>query len=163
MRPVMRKNGRGTPGKRRLRYSPSMGSVFTMIIDGELPGRFVWKDERCVAFLSINPLAPGHTLVVPREEVDHWIDLDPDLLRHLIDVSQKIGNALNIGFKPVKVAMMIAGLEVPHAHIHVVPMEGMHDLDADNADLAPNPDDLDAAADRIRAALRALDHPEVSA
>ena len=143
-------------------YSPSMGSVFTMIIDGELPGRFVWKDERCVAFLSINPLAPGHTLVVPREEVDHWIDLDPDLLRHLMDVSQKIGNALNIGFKPVKVAMMIAGLEVPHAHIHVVPMEGMHDLDADNADLAPNPDDLDAAADRIRAALRALDHPEVS-
>lgn len=133
-----------------------------MIINGELPGRFVWSDDRCVAFLSINPLAPGHTLVVPRDEVDHWIDLDPDLHEHLMNVSQKIGKALDLGFKPGKVALLIAGLEVPHAHIHVVPIEGMHDLDADNADLAPNPDDLDAAADRIRAALRALEYPEVS-
>lgn len=139
-----------------------MASVFTMIIDGDLPGRFVWQDDRCVAFLSINPMAPGHTLVVPREEVDHWIDLDEGLARHLMEVSQKIGNALNYGFKPNKVAMMIAGLEVPHAHIHLVPIEGMHDLDADRADLAPNPDALDAAADRVRAALRALNHPEVS-
>jgi histidine triad (HIT) family protein len=139
-----------------------MASVFTMIINGELPGRFVWKDERCVAFLSINPMAAGHTLVVPREEVDHWIDLEPGLLQHLMEVSRKIGIALNVGFKPEKVGMMIAGLEVLHAHIHLVPMEGMHDLDADSADLAPNPDDLDAAADRIRAALRALDHPEVA-
>ena len=139
-----------------------MGSVFTMIINGELPGRFVWKDDRCVAFLSINPLAPGHTLVVPRLEIDHWVDLDVDLLQHLMEVAQKIGGALNIGFKPAKVGLMIAGLEVPHAHIHVVPMAGEHDLDADSADLAPNPDDLDAAADRIRAALRALGHAEVS-
>ena len=133
-----------------------------MIINGELPGRFVWKDERCVAFLSINPMAAGHTLVVPRDEVDHWIDLEPDLMQHIMEVSRKIGVALNIGFKPAKVGMMIAGLEVPHAHIHLVPMAGMHDLDADSADLAPNPDDLDAAADRIRAALRALDHPEAA-
>ncbi len=139
-----------------------MASVFTMIIDGELPGRFVWKDDRCVAFLSINPMAAGHTLVVPREEIDHWIDLDADLANHLIGVSQKIGKALDLGFKPRRIGLMIAGLEVPHAHIHVIPMEGMHDLDADNADLAPNPDDLDAAADRVRAALRALVYPEVS-
>ncbi len=133
-----------------------------MIIDGELPGRFVWKDDRCVAFLSINPLAPGHTLVVPREEVDHWIDLEDGLMQHLMEVSKKIGVALNLGFKPAKVGMMIAGLEVPHAHIHLVPMAGEHDLDADSADLAPNPDHLDAAADRVRAALKALGHPEVS-
>jgi diadenosine tetraphosphate (Ap4A) HIT family hydrolase len=139
-----------------------MASVFTMIINGELPARFVWKDERCVAFLSINPMAAGHTLVVPIEEIDHWIDLEPDLVAHLMDVSQKIGKALDLGFEPRRVAMMIAGLEVPHAHIHVIPMEGMHDLDADNADLAPNPDDLDAAADRIRAALRALDYSGVA-
>jgi diadenosine tetraphosphate (Ap4A) HIT family hydrolase len=139
-----------------------MASVFTMIINGELPGRFVWKDDRCVAFLSINPLAPGHTLVVPRAEIDHWIDVDDELLQHLVDVSKKIGAALNLGFKPVKVGMMIAGLEVPHAHIHLVPMAGEHDLDADNVNLAPNPDDLDAAADRVRAALTALGHPEVS-
>ena len=139
-----------------------MASVFTMIIDGQLPGRFVWKDELCVAFLSINPLAAGHTLVVPREEVDHWIDLDPELANHLMAVSQKIGLALDLGFKPKRVALMIAGLEVPHTHLHVVPIDGMHDLDADTADLAPNPEDLDAAADRVRAALRALGHPEVS-
>lgn len=133
-----------------------------MIIEGELPGRFVWKDDKCVAFLSINPLSSGHTLVVPRDEIDHWIDLDDDLLQHLMGVSKKIGEALNLGFKPVKVAVMIAGLEVPHAHIHVVPMMGEHDLDVDNANLAPDPDELDAATDRIRAALRALGHPEVA-
>ena len=138
-----------------------MASVFTMIINGELPARFVWKDERCVAFLSINPMAKGHTLVVPRDEVDHWIDLDEELTNHLMGVSRKIGKALDLGFKPKKIGLMIAGLEVPHAHLHVIPMEGMHDLDADNADLAPNPDDLDAAADRLRAALKALDYPEV--
>ncbi|MCP4308192.1 MAG: HIT family protein [bacterium] len=139
-----------------------MASVFTMIIDGQLPGRFVWKDERCVAFLSINPLAPGHTLVVPREEVDHWIDLDPELTNHLTSVSQKIGQALDLGFKPKRIGLMIAGLEVSHTHLHVVPIVRMHDLDADAADLAPDPDDLDAAADRVRAALRTLGHPEVS-
>jgi histidine triad (HIT) family protein len=139
-----------------------MASVFTMIINGELPGRFVWKDDKCVAFLSINPLAAGHTLVVPREEVDHWIDLEPELAAHLMEVSRKIGHALDHGFKRARVALMIAGLEVPHAHIHLVPIDGMYDLDADRADLAPNPAELDAAADRLRAALRALDHPEVS-
>ena len=139
-----------------------MASVFTMIINGELPARFVWKDDRCVAFLSINPMAPGHTLVVPRVEVDHWIDLEPDLADHLMAVCQKIGKALDLGFRPKKVGLMIAGLEVPHAHIHVIPMEGMHDLDADRADLAPDPDGLDAAADRVRAALRALEFSGVS-
>ncbi|MCP3999147.1 MAG: HIT family protein [bacterium] len=139
-----------------------MASVFTMIINGELPARFVWKDDLCVAFLSINPMAPGHTLVVPREEVDHWIDLDPDLVNHLMGVCQRIGKALDLGFRPSKVGLMVAGLEVPHAHIHVIPMEGMHDLDADRADLAPDPDALDAAADRVRAALRALEYSGVS-
>ncbi len=70
-----------------------MPSVFSLIIAGEIPGEFVWKDDRCVAFLSINPLAPGHTLVVPREEVDHWIDLDPALTAHIMGVAQVIGQA----------------------------------------------------------------------
>jgi len=139
-----------------------MASVFTMIINGELPGRFVWKDDRCVAFLSINPLAPGHTLVVPREEIDHWIDLDPDLMNHLIGVAQKIGIAQQQAFDPVRIGLLIAGLEVPHAHVHVTPMRGAHDLDFENQDLAPNPDDLDAAAARLRDALRGLGHPEVA-
>lgn len=133
-----------------------MSSVFTLIINGDLPGRFVWKDDRCVAFLSINPLAPGHTLVVPRDEVDHWIDLDPDLLTHLTSVAQTIGMALQAGFEPIKVGTMVAGLEVPHVHIHLVPMRGVHDLDFANADPAPDPAALDAAAEIVRAELRAL-------
>lgn len=133
-----------------------------MIIDGQIPGRFVWKDDLCVAFLSINPMAPGHTLVVPRAEVDHWIDLEPDLVGHLMAVCQKIGVALDQAFSPAKVAMMIAGLEVPHAHIHLVPIEGMHDLDAGRAELDPDPAALDRAAAQIRAALRNLGHVEIS-
>ena len=130
-----------------------MPTIFTRIIDGELPGRFVWRDDRCVAFLSINPLRPGHVLVVPREEVDHWLDLDADLLNHLMGVSQTIGAALQAAFTPVKVGLMLAGLEVPHVHIHVVPIDGVNDLDFANADMDPDPAELDAAADRIRSAL----------
>jgi histidine triad (HIT) family protein len=131
-----------------------MASVFTMIINGELPGRFVWKDDRCVAFLSINPLAPGHTLVVPRQEIDHWVDADAGLLGHLTMVSRDIGAALQTAFSPIRVGMMIAGLEVPHLHVHLVPINGVHDLDFANADPSPDPADLDAAAAAIRQALR---------
>ncbi len=133
-----------------------MATVFTMIMNGDLPGRFVWKDDRCVAFLSINPLAPGHTLVVPREEVDHWIDAGEELLDHVMGVARIIGNALQGAFSPVKVGMMIAGLEVPHLHLHLVPINAVHDLDFANADPSPDPADLDAAADAIRSSLRAV-------
>ena len=130
-----------------------MPSLFTRIIDGELPGRFVWRDDRAVAFLSINPLQPGHTLVVPVAEVDHWIDLDPDLAAHLMLVARRIGQAAQTAFSPVKVGLMVAGLEVPHVHLHVVPIRGVHDLDFANADPSPDPAALDDAADRLRAAL----------
>jgi histidine triad (HIT) family protein len=133
-----------------------MASVFTLIIDGDLPARFVWKDDECVAFLSINPIAPGHTLVVPRREVDHWIDLDPALLAHLTEVSRRIGRALQYGFGSKKVGLIVAGLEVPHAHIHLVPIEAERDLRFENADPDPDPGALDAAAETIREALRAL-------
>ena len=131
-----------------------MPTVFTKIIQGELPGRFVWRDERCVAFLSIAPLRPGHVLVVPRDEVEHWIDVEPQLWTHLMGVSQTIGAALERAYKPSKVGLMLAGLEVPHVHIHLVPINGVHDLDFANADTDPDPADLDAAADTIRGALR---------
>ncbi len=132
-----------------------MASIFTRIIGGELPGRFVWRDDLCVAFLSINPLKLGHTLVVPRDEVDHWIDLDPDLARHLTSVAQTIGKALATGFKPAKVGLMIAGLEVPHVHLHVLPIDAVRDMDFANADKSPDPAGLDRAAQTIRAELRA--------
>ena len=139
-----------------------MASIFTMIINGDIPGRFVWQDDRAVAFLTIAPLRPGHTLVVPRDEVEHWVDLDPGLLAHLTAVSQAIGKAIDTAFHPEKVGMMIAGLEVPHVHLHVVPIDTVHDLDFANADTDPSPDSLDDAAARIRAALRTLGYEQVA-
>jgi len=139
-----------------------MPTLFTRIINGELPGRFVWRDERCVAFLSIAPLKPGHTLVVPRQEVDHWIDLSPDLARHLMGVAQSIGKALQHGFKPARVGLMIAGLEVLHTHIHVVPIDAINDLDFANQDRDARPEDLERAAQTVRASLRALGCREVA-
>ena len=139
-----------------------MATLFTKIINGELPGRFVWRDDRVVAFLTIAPLKPGHVLVVPIEEVDHWIDLEPDLLAHLMQVSQTIGRAVDRAFTPEKVGMMIAGLEVPHVHVHVVPMSGVRDLDFANADPDPSPESLDEAAESIRTALAALDDEKLN-
>ena len=139
-----------------------MATIFTRIIDGELPGRFVWRDDRCVAFMSINPLQPGHTLVVPIEEVDHWLDLDPELLAHLTEVAQTIGQAIQRAFQPIKVGLMLAGLEVPHTHFHLVPIRGMHDLDFANADPDADAEALENAAQRIRAELRAAGVDEVA-
>ncbi|MFO7778880.1 MAG: HIT family protein [Nitriliruptoraceae bacterium] len=135
-----------------------MASVFTRIIDGELPGRFVWRDEQVVAFLSIGPLAPGHTLVVPRVEVDHWIDLDPATWQRVGAVTQTIGRALQAAFDPPRIGTAIAGFEVPHCHVHVVPLRELADLDFARVDPDPDPAELDEAAERIRSALRELGH-----
>jgi histidine triad (HIT) family protein len=139
-----------------------MVSVFSRIIAGELPARFVWKDESCVAFLSIRPLRPGHALVVPRAEIDHWLDLDTALLDHLFETAQAIGKAQMAGFKPARIGVMLAGLEVPHCHIHVVPIRGVHDLDFGNQDPNPDPALMDAAAQTLRSELRKLGYTEVS-
>jgi histidine triad (HIT) family protein len=133
-----------------------MPTIFTRIIDGELPARFVWRDDRCVAFLANRPLRPGHTLVVPRKEIDHWIDLEPSLLGHLMETAQAIGRAQMAGFKPERIGVMLAGLEVPHCHIHVVPIRGLHDLDFGNQDPNPNPAMMDAAAATLSRELREL-------
>jgi len=137
-------------------------SIFSRIIDGELPGRFVWKDESCVVFLSNRPLRPGHALVVPRAEVDHWIDLEAGLLAHLTETAQAVGKAQMAGFKPIRIGMMVAGLEVPHCHIHVVPIRGVHDLDFGNQDPDPDPAMMDDAAATIRRELNKLGYAEVS-
>lgn len=139
-----------------------MATIFTRIIAGELPGRFVWRDERCVAFMSIAPLQPGHTLVVPIEEVDHWLDLDTDLHLHLMEVAQVIGQAIQQAFNPTKVGLMLAGLEVPHCHVHLVPIRGVHDLDFANADTNATGEAIAEAAEAIRTALRAAGAPGVT-
>ena len=133
-----------------------MPTVFTRIIDGEIPGTFVWRDDQCVAFLSINPVNPGHTLVVPRAEIDEWTDLEPDAAAHLMIVAHAIGNAVNRAFLPTRVGLLIAGLEVPHTHLHVMPIHsGESDLHLDRAGTA-TPDELEANAEKIRAALTDL-------
>lgn len=131
-------------------------TLFSKIIDGDLPGRFVYADDRAVAFLTINPLAPGHTLVVPREPIDHWIDLPDDLAAHLMVVAKTVSHAIQAGFSPAKVALMIAGLEVPHVHLHVSPIHALGDMDFANADPDPSPASLDEAAATIRQELAVL-------
>jgi diadenosine tetraphosphate (Ap4A) HIT family hydrolase len=135
-----------------------MPTVFTRIINGELPGQFVWTDEACVAFLSINPIRRGHALIVPRAEVDHWIDLEPGLAAHLMGVAQHVAKAQQAAFRPVRVGMIIAGFEVPHTHLHVIPVEDMGGLDFANAATSVDPAELAAAAEAIRAELRRAGH-----
>jgi|SRR5690348_2259868 len=139
-----------------------MATIFTQIIEGKLPARFVWKDDQCVVFLSNRPLRPGHALVVPRREIDHWIDLDPELLCHLAEVAQSIGRAQMAGFTPERIGMMLAGLEVPHCHFHVVPIRGLHDLDFGNQDPNPPAKMMDDAAETIRRELRRLGYTQAS-
>jgi histidine triad (HIT) family protein len=139
-----------------------VASVFTRIIRGELPARFVWQDRECVAFLSIAPLRPGHTLVVPRLEIDHWVDADPGLLSHLTTTARVIGKAQMAAFHPTRIGMVIAGLEVPHLHLHVVPIRGMQDLNFANADTKPEAGMMDAAAAAIRNELRGMGFEESS-
>ncbi len=137
-----------------------MPSVFTRIIEGELPGRFVWRDDVVVAFLSIGPLSPGHTLVVPRVEVDHWLDLDAATWQRVSEVTRIVGQAIQEAFDPPRVGTAIAGFEVPHCHVHVAALRELADLDFSRIDRDPNPAALDAAAQRLRAALRTLGHEE---
>jgi histidine triad (HIT) family protein len=131
-------------------------SLFTRILEGELPGRFVWRDARCGAFLTVAPIRPGHVLVVPRAEVDHWIDLDPELAHHLLDVARTLGRAIQHGFRSTKVGLIIAGLEVRHVHLHLVPIDRLEDLDFARQDENARPEDLDRAAETIRDGLRDL-------
>ncbi len=136
-----------------------LATVFTRIIEGEVPARFVWRDDSCAAFLNVTPLAPGHTLVVPKEETVHWIDLGPGLAAHLMSVSQAIGKAIRRGFEPEKVGLMIAGLEIPHAHVHVWPIHGPMSFPINPGEEdPPDPDweKLDEAAGSIRRALKDL-------
>jgi histidine triad (HIT) family protein len=138
-------------------------TIFTRIIEGELPGRFVWRDPDVVAFLSINPLRHGHVLVVPRAEVDHWLDLDVALAQRCTAVAHAVGQAQQRAFGATRVGLVIAGFEVPHAHVHVFPADTMGDFDFAHAARSPDPTELDAAADAIRRELSALGHAEASA
>jgi histidine triad (HIT) family protein len=139
-----------------------MTGVFSRIIAGELPATFVWRDDRCVAFMSINPIATGKTLVVPVQEVDDWLDAPADLVAHLFDVSRVIGLAQREAFECRRIGVIIAGYEVPHTHIHVIPTNSMADVAFANAALSVERDELEAAAAALRHALRAAGRAEAT-
>lgn len=135
-----------------------MSSIFTRIINGEIPGHFVWRDSECVAFMDIQPISKGHLLVVPRQETDRWHDLPPQTAAHLFAVAHKIAAALDQLSERSRVGLMIAGFDVPHTHIHLMPADSMAQFDPKNADKNARPEDLDTMAGKIRDALRALGH-----
>lgn len=139
-----------------------MPTIFTRIIDGEIPSRMVWEDDHCVSFLDVRPLAPGHCLVVPRVEVDHWTDLDPEVAAHLTTVAQAVGRAQRQVFDPVRIGLLVAGFEVPHVHLHVIPARSMANFDFANADPSPDTAALDAHLVSLRAAMVAAGHRQVS-
>jgi diadenosine tetraphosphate (Ap4A) HIT family hydrolase len=131
-----------------------MASVFSKIMAGELPGHFVWQDEQAVGLMTIAPIRPGHVLVIPRQEIDHFDDLPPELAGHLMQVSQRIAKAQKAAYPCLRVGMMIAGVEVPHTHLHLLPIDRVGDLDFSHAAPAEAAT-LAAEAERIRSALRA--------
>ena len=130
-------------------------TIFDRILDGEIPCHRVYEDDHVLAFLDINPLAPGHTLVIPKVEIDQWTDLEPELVAHLMDVAHTVARAQKSVVPCERVGLMIAGFEVPHTHIHVVPLASMANLDFRNADTSPKADELDAMADKLRDAIAA--------
>ncbi|WP_406724529.1 HIT family protein [Streptomyces sp. GD-15H] len=130
-----------------------MPTLFTKIINGELPGRFVWTDDRAVAFLTIAPVTAGHTLVVPREEIDDWTTVEPDLMSHLMVVSGRIGAAVRRAFDAPRAGLVVAGFEVPHCHLHVFPAWGLDDFDFRRANSNVPAAELDEAHTRILAVL----------
>ncbi len=132
-----------------------MATVFSKILRGEIPSSFVMRDELCAVFLSINPLARGHALVVPVAEVEHWIDLPEDLALHLFAVARRVGRAQQAAFGCERVGLIVAGYEVPHTHLHVIPTTSMDQLAFANAAASVDRGDLDAAAAAIRAHLDA--------
>ena len=129
-----------------------MATIFTKIIEGEIPGQIVYSDDVCAAFMDIEPLTVGHVLLVPRAEIDHWIDLDAETTAHLMAVASRIGHAQMKVVRRERIGVIIQGFEVPHAHIHVFPADTAEDFDV--ARRGPRgSEDLAADAEALRAEL----------
>ncbi|MGC2939695.1 MULTISPECIES: HIT family protein [unclassified Brevibacterium] len=133
-----------------------MATLFTKIINGEIPGTFVHQDDKCVAFLDVAPMTEGHVMVVPREEISHWIDADQELLDHLTAVARTIGEAQKRAFDCERIGLLIVGYEVPHLHIHVLPTNSMDDFDISDRAPMQTPEQLEVPAEKIRQALSEL-------
>lgn len=131
-----------------------MSTVFTLILNGSIPGTFVYRDDKCAAFMSINPIADGHVLVVPVSEIDHWIDMSHDLSQHLFSVSHTLSRALMKAFPCERIGMMIAGYEINHCHIHLIPTTSISDFNFANAATSVERELLEEHAAKIVAALQ---------
>jgi histidine triad (HIT) family protein len=131
-----------------------MSSVFTQILAGDIPGRFLYRDDRAAAFLTIAPLNPGHVLVVPVAEIDHWDDLDAELAAYVFQLAQRVAKAIKQVYDPTRVALIIAGLEVPHAHLHVVPIDSEAELSFSRARTDVPAAELDEVQRKLTAAFR---------
>lgn len=130
-----------------------MGSIFTKIINKEIPGHIVAEDDNFIAFLDINPLVKGHCLVVPKVEVDYIFDLDDQRLADLMVFSKKVAKGIKKAVPCLRVGVAVIGLEVPHTHIHLVPLNSMNDINFSQPKLSPSNDELKSAAEAIRKQL----------
>jgi histidine triad (HIT) family protein len=131
-------------------------TLFSRIIQGQIPGTFVYRDDFCVAFMTINPITTGHLLVVPIDEIDEWTDLPSELSSHLFKVAAQISEAQKIAFKCARIALIIAGYEIPHCHLHLIPSNSMADLNFENAITSSNRNDLEQSSALIIAELRRM-------
>ena len=130
-----------------------MPSIFSKIVSGEIPSYKIAEDSRFFAFLDINPLAEGHTLVIPKQETDYLFDLDDDLYKDLFLFSKKIAIAIKKAFPCKKVGIAVVGLEVAHAHIHLIPLNGIYDIDFKKPKLKFSKEEFEQISLRIKQAL----------
>ena len=130
-----------------------MPTLFTKIINGELPAKFAYRDDLCVVFMSINPITTGHALVVPVQEIDQWTDLPVDLSKHLFLIATNIGNAQKRAFGCERAGLIVAGFEVDHCHIHVIPTNSIDDLSFANAASHVEGQLLQDACDKLKGEL----------
>lgn len=130
-----------------------MATIFSKIIAGEIPSYKIYEDERFYAFLDINPLSKGHTLVVPKVETDYIFDLEDELLGDMMVFAKKVAGAIDKTMDCKRVGVAVLGLEVPHAHIHLVPINGLHDIEFSRPKLQLTEDEFVAIAEKIVAAL----------
>lgn len=131
-----------------------MPTVFSRIVAGDLPCHRIAEDERFLAFLDVMPLVEGHVLVIPKAEVDQFFDLDPEVLAGLTVFAAGVARAIREAIPCKRVGAAVIGLEVPHAHLHLVPLQTVGDINFERPKLKPTPDELAAVAARIVAAYR---------
>ncbi len=137
-----------------------MSTVFEQILEGQIPGKFVWRDSQCFAIMDIRPHAPGHTLVIPNEPIDKWTDLPDQLRSHLFDVAAKIGRAQEIAFGAPRSVVVVAGFLVPHVHIHVIPAQSEAVVNTSNA-RELDPQEFEDSFQKLTATLADQGYEEV--